>query len=92
MAEDHDWSEELYRIFEFDPATKVTVQPIRELIHPEDLPSFDAEFGRSTKGADFDLVFRIVPRGRTTSSICMPSPTSSSRSRVDRCSSALFRT
>jgi PAS domain S-box-containing protein len=65
VAEDHIWSTELYRIFEIDPTTKITVQVIRDIIHPEDLPSFDAGFARSLGGADFDLVFRIVPASRT---------------------------
>jgi len=56
------WSEELYRIFEFDPAVKISVQAVRDVIHPDDLPSFDAGFARSLGGADFDLVFRIVTR------------------------------
>ena len=60
MADDHIWSAELYRIFEIDPATKIRVQAIRDAVHPEDLPSFDAGFARSLGGADFDLVFRIV--------------------------------
>ena len=38
LVDDHNWSEETYRIFEFDPATKVTVQMIRDRVHPEDLP------------------------------------------------------
>jgi PAS domain S-box-containing protein len=65
VADEHVWSEELYRIFEFDPATKITVQAVRDLIHPEDLPSFEAAFARSLAGADFDLVYRIVtPSGK----------------------------
>jgi C4-dicarboxylate-specific signal transduction histidine kinase len=60
LADEHDWSEEAFRIFEFDPATKVTVQMIRDIIHPEDLPSFDAVIARGMTGAALDLVFRIV--------------------------------
>jgi PAS domain S-box-containing protein len=59
-ADHHDWSEEIFRIFEFDPATKITVQRIRDIIHPEDLPSFDATIARAMTGADVDFVFRIV--------------------------------
>ena len=59
-ADDHNWSEETYRIFEFDPATKVTVQMIREMVHPEDLPSFDAMIARAMTGTDVDFVFRIA--------------------------------
>jgi len=60
LADDHNWSEEAFRIFEFDPATKITVQMIRDMIHPEDLPSFDAVIARGMTGADVDFVFRIV--------------------------------
>jgi PAS domain S-box-containing protein len=64
VADDHNWSEETFRIFDFDPAIKVTVQRIRDVIHPEDLPSFDAMIARAMTGVDVDFVFRIVtPRG-----------------------------
>jgi PAS domain S-box-containing protein len=64
LLDDHNWSEEARRIFEFDPATKVTVQTFREKVHPEDLPSIDAVFARGMAGMDVDVVFRIVtPRG-----------------------------
>src|SRR5262245_5381698 len=60
VADEHNWSEETFRIFEFDPATKVTVQRIREIIHPEDLSSFNAMIARAMTGADVDFVFRIA--------------------------------
>jgi signal transduction histidine kinase len=60
LADDHDWSEEAFRIFEFDPATKVTVQMIRHTIHPEDLPTFEAVIARGMSGTDVDFLFRIV--------------------------------
>jgi PAS domain S-box-containing protein len=60
QADDHDWSEEAFRIFEFDPATRVTVQRIREMVHPEDLPTFDAVIARGMTGTDVDFMFRIV--------------------------------
>ncbi len=63
LSDEHDWSEEAFRIFEFDPLTKVTVQMIRDIVHPEDLPTFDAVIARGMTGADVDFVFRIVPRG-----------------------------
>ncbi|MFL5575565.1 MAG: PAS domain-containing protein [Gemmatimonadaceae bacterium] len=62
VADDHNWSEEAYRIFELDPAARVTVQAVREVVHPEDLPSFDAVIARGMAGMDVDLVFRIVTR------------------------------
>jgi PAS domain S-box-containing protein len=61
-ADEHTWSAELYRIFEFDPGTRIKVQMVREIIQPEDLPSFDAALARSIAGADYDQVFRIVTR------------------------------
>jgi PAS domain S-box-containing protein len=60
VADEHNWSEETFRIFDFDPASKVTVQRIRDLIWPEDLPSFDAMIARAVTGADVDFVFRIL--------------------------------
>jgi PAS domain S-box-containing protein len=60
LADDHNWSEETFRIFEFDPATKVTVQRIRDMVHAEDLPSFDAVIARGMAGMEVDFVFRIV--------------------------------
>jgi len=60
VADEHNWSEETFRIFDFDPATKVTVQRIREIIHPEDLTSFDAMIARAMTGVDVDFIFRIV--------------------------------
>ena len=62
LMDDHTWSEELYRIFGFEPGVKICVQEIRAVLHPEDLPSFDTEFARSAaEGTDFDQFFRIVP-------------------------------
>ena len=64
VADDHNWSEEAFRIFEFDPAAKVTVQMIRDAVHPDDLPSFDSVIARGMTGTDVNFVFRIVtPRG-----------------------------
>ncbi len=59
-VDDHIWSEELYRIFEIDPSTKISVQMVRDRIHPDDLAAFDSDFARSLGGVDFDQVFRIV--------------------------------
>jgi PAS domain S-box-containing protein len=64
VGDDHNWSEEAYRIFEFEPATKVTVQRIRDLIHPDDLATFEATIARGMTGAPVNFAFRIVtPRG-----------------------------
>src|SRR5262249_10741009 len=60
VADEHDWSEEAFRIFEFDNAARVTVQTVRDTIHPEDLPTFDAVIARGMTGTDVDFGFRIV--------------------------------
>jgi len=59
-ADEQIWSAELYRIFEFDPSTKIRMQMVRDFIHPEDLPTFEAHFARCLGGSDFDLAYRIV--------------------------------
>jgi len=63
QVDDHNWSEEAFRIFEFDPAVKVTIQMIRDRVHPEDLPFFDSVIARGMQGIDVDFVFRIVTSG-----------------------------
>jgi PAS domain S-box-containing protein len=60
VGDDHNWSQEAYRIFEFDPATKVTVQRVRDVIHPDDLPSFESVIARGMTGANVNFAFRIV--------------------------------
>ena len=60
VGDDHNWSDEAYRIFEFEPGTKVTVQRIRDIIHADDLPSFDAVIARGLSGVDVNFAFRVV--------------------------------
>ena len=60
-ADEHNFSEETFRIFEFDPAVKVNFQMVRDTIHPEDQPTFDAVIARAmTHEDDFEFGFRIV--------------------------------
>jgi PAS domain S-box-containing protein len=60
LADEHHWSDETFRIFEFDPATRITVQSVRDRVHSEDLPSFDAVIARGMTGTDVNFNFRIV--------------------------------
>jgi PAS domain S-box-containing protein len=60
VGDDHNWSEETYRIFEFEAGTSVTVQRIRDIIHPDDLSSFDSVIARGLSGVDVHVAFRIV--------------------------------
>jgi PAS domain S-box-containing protein len=61
VGDDHNWSDEAYRIFEFSPGTKVTVQRIRDVIHPDDRPAFESVIARGMTGVDVNFAFRIVP-------------------------------
>ena len=62
LADEHNWSEELCRIFEFDPGTKVTTEAIRAVFHPEDLPVYEDAFKRAVDGLDreIDITYRII--------------------------------
>lgn len=62
---EHIWSEENYRMFEFDPSTDVTLERILPIIHPEDLPGVEQLLGQAAGGENFDLVFRILPPSGT---------------------------
>jgi len=60
----HRWSDEFYRIFEIDRATPPRLDAVRDRIHPEDLPVFNAEMQRRLEGAGGDFNFRVVtPNG-----------------------------
>jgi PAS domain S-box-containing protein len=65
VGDDHNWSEEAFRIFEFDPATKVSVQRVRDTIHPDDVPSFESVIARGMKGENVNFAFRIVTARET---------------------------
>jgi PAS domain S-box-containing protein len=62
LADEHHWSEELCRIFEFDPGTPVTLEAIRAAFHPEDLPVYEEAFKRAADGLDreIDITYRII--------------------------------
>ena len=60
VGDDHNWSEEAFRIFDFEPGSKVSVQRIRDIIHPEDLPSFESVIARGMTGENVTFAFRIV--------------------------------
>ena len=73
VGDDHNWSDEAYRIFEFEPGTRVTVQRIRDRIHPDDQPSFDSVIARGMTGINVNFGFRIVTaRGAEACARCCP--------------------
>jgi PAS domain S-box-containing protein len=62
VLDEHNWSEELCRIFELNPGTRVTTEAIRALFHPEDLPVYEDAFKRAVDGRDrdIDITYRII--------------------------------
>jgi PAS domain S-box-containing protein len=60
VADEHTWSDEFYRICEFELGSIVTTQKLRGIAHPEDLSLFDDVIERAIAGQDADFVFRIV--------------------------------
>lgn len=67
LADEHAWSDELYRIFELQLGTRISVQSIRAMIHPEDLPAFDGGLTHWTREeAELNQDFRIITAGGKT--------------------------
>ena len=55
------WSEETFRIFQYDRSTKPTVELILRRVHPEDVPSVTQTIERASQdGKDFEHEFRLV--------------------------------
>jgi PAS domain S-box-containing protein len=54
------WSEQLYRIFEFDQGVPVTLELIGARVHPEDIPLFYEMIDRArSDGSDFEYERRL---------------------------------
>jgi PAS domain S-box-containing protein len=60
VGDDHNWSEEMFRIFGFQPGSKVTMERIRPLVHPDDRPSFESMIAQAISGANVTFSFRIL--------------------------------
>ncbi len=55
------WSEETFRIFQYDPTTKPTVELILQRVHPEDAALVKQTIeGASQDGKDFDFEHRLL--------------------------------
>jgi PAS domain S-box-containing protein len=59
VGDDHNWSEEAFRIFECEPGSTVSVQRIRDIIHPDDRGSFESVIARGMTGQNVTFAFRI---------------------------------
>jgi len=55
------WSEETFRIFQYDPTTKPTVELVLQRVHPEDVAVVQETIARASEdGKDFDHEYRLV--------------------------------
>ena len=55
------WSEELYRIYEFEPGNNITLDVIRTRVHPEDLTLYEKMVEQARNGADdFEWHYRLL--------------------------------
>ena len=55
------WSEQLYRIFEFDQGTPVTLKLIGTRVHPEDIPLLNDMIDQArAAGSDFEYEHRLL--------------------------------
>jgi PAS domain S-box-containing protein len=55
------WSEQLYRIFEFEAGAPVTIERISTRVHPEDVPAMNETMERARAGCpDFEYATRLL--------------------------------
>jgi PAS domain S-box-containing protein len=58
------WSEQLYRIYEFEQGTPITLERIGRQIHPEDVPMLNDMIVRARAGvSDFEYTHRLLMPG-----------------------------
>jgi len=58
--DEHTWSDELYRICEFEPGSTITIHSFGEIVHPEDVQLYQSGIEQAIAGADHEIAFRIV--------------------------------
>ena len=61
----HFWSNETFRIFEFDPSATVSLPTVLGCVHPQDMPSLDMAIAAAHRAEGINLEFRLLmPDGR----------------------------
>jgi PAS domain S-box-containing protein len=64
-TDEHFWSDETFRIFEFDPSSRVSLPMILECVHPQDMPAVKEAIAAATRVEGIDLEIRLLmPDGR----------------------------
>jgi PAS domain S-box-containing protein len=60
------WSRETFRIFEYDPGTKPTMELVLQRVHPEDQAFLRQVIDRASQDEkDFDVEYRLLMPGRS---------------------------
>ena len=59
-ADEHFWSDETFRIFEYDVSTKITMQLILDRVHPQDVPLVRRVIALAADGQDIDYECRLL--------------------------------
>ncbi len=60
---ERDWSEEMFRIWEFARGDELNFSELMKCVHPEDVPAVEAELARAIAiGDDYELFYRITTR------------------------------
>jgi PAS domain S-box-containing protein len=63
-TDEHVWSDETFRIFEYDVSTKITMQSILDRVHPGDHPLVREVIALAARGSNFDYECRLLmPNG-----------------------------
>jgi PAS domain S-box-containing protein len=66
LTDEHFWSDETFRIFEFTNRSKISLQTIVERVHPDDRLSVKMAMSDAANGEGIDLECRLLmPDGRT---------------------------
>lgn len=60
--DEHNWSAEERRMWEFDPDVKITMPMILEAVHPDDMPLANQVIGGALQQTSFELVLRILTK------------------------------
>jgi len=64
-TDEHFWSDETFRLFEFPHSSKITLPMILERVHPQDCPSVKTALGAAANGEGIDIECRLLlPDGR----------------------------
>jgi formate hydrogenlyase transcriptional activator len=59
-TDEHFWSDETFRIFEFDPTAPVSLPTILERVHPQDMRSVEVAIAAANRVEGINLEFRLL--------------------------------